>query len=113
MKHSVAVAIVAFATSVVAASAAAPKGDLTRGQRAFNACAQCHSLEPDRHMTGPSLAELWNRKAGSLPAFPRYSPALQSSHGAWNDKAFDAWITYPEDNVPGDHMTFAVVHAPH
>ena len=30
-------------------------------------------------MTGPSLAELWNRKAGTLPSFHRYSGALQSS----------------------------------
>ena len=31
-------------------------------------------------MTGPSLAGLWNRKAGSLGSFSRYSPALQSAN---------------------------------
>jgi len=45
----------------------------------YGACGACHSLEPDRNMTGPSLAELWNRKAGTLPSFHRYSGALQSS----------------------------------
>ncbi len=94
MKHSVAVAIVAFATSVVAASAAAPKGDLTRGQRAFGACAACHSLEPDRNMTGPSLAELWNRKAGTLPSV------------VWDDKTLDAWLADSQHLVPGNTMTF-------
>jgi cytochrome c len=29
-------------------------------------------------MTGPSLSGLWNRKAGTLPSFERYSPALTS-----------------------------------
>jgi copper/silver efflux system protein len=32
------------------------------------------TLEPDRNMTGPSLAEIWNRKAGS----PGELPALLS-----------------------------------
>ena len=29
-------------------------GDAKRGAQAFQACAACHSLEPGRHMTGPS-----------------------------------------------------------
>ncbi len=106
MRHSVAVAIVAFATSVVAASAAAPRGDPTRGQRGFGACAACHSLEPDRNMTGPSLAELWNRKAGTLPSFHRYSPPLKSSDVVWNNKTLDEWLADPQHLVPGNTMTF-------
>jgi cytochrome c2 len=50
--------------------------EVNRGQRVFGACAACHSLEPDRSMTGPSLAGLWGRKGGSLPSFSRYSSAL-------------------------------------
>jgi len=30
-------------------------------------------------MDGPSLVELWRRKAGSLPGFDRYSDALKAS----------------------------------
>jgi cytochrome c len=84
----------------------AADGSATRGQRAFNACAQCHSLEPNRSMTGPSLAELWNRKAGSLAGFPRYSPALTSSNVVWNDKTLDEWLKDPQHVVPGNQMTF-------
>jgi cytochrome c len=87
----------------------AADGNATRGQRVFNACAQCHSLEPNRNMTGPSLAELWNRKAGSLASFPRYSPALKSSTVVWNDKTLDEWIKDPQHVVPGNQMTFAGV----
>ena len=61
-----------------------------RGQRAFGPCAPCHSLEPDRNMTGPSLACLWGRKAGSLPSFERYSDALKSSGIIWDDRSLDA-----------------------
>jgi cytochrome c len=62
------------------------------GQRVFGACAACHSLQPDKNMTGPSLANLWNRKAGGLPSFSRYSPALKSSDIVWNDQTLDEWI---------------------
>ena len=37
-------------------------GDAERGAALFRACAPCHSLKPDRNMTGPSLAGVWERK---------------------------------------------------
>jgi cytochrome c len=58
-------------------------------------------------MTGPSLADLWNRKAGSVASFNRYSPALQSSNILWNDKTLDEWIADPQHLIPGNQMTFA------
>jgi cytochrome c len=57
-------------------------------------------------MTGPSLAGVWNRKAGSLASFTRYSPQLQSANIIWNDKTLDDWITDPQHLVPGNQMTF-------
>jgi len=84
----------------------AQTGDAARGERVFRACAPCHSLEPDRNMTGPSLAELWNRKAGTLPSFSRYSSALKESGIMWNDKSLDAWLADPQHFVAGNTMTF-------
>ncbi|UPK37863.1 cytochrome c family protein [Bradyrhizobium sp. 186] len=81
--------------------------DATRGQRDFRACAPCHSLEPDRNMTGPSLANLWGRKAGSLPSFERYSDALKSSGIIWDDRSLDGWLTEPQRMVPENEMPFA------
>ncbi|RTM14183.1 MAG: c-type cytochrome [Bradyrhizobiaceae bacterium] len=80
--------------------------DVGRGRRVFGACAVCHSLDPNRSMTGPSLRGLWNRKAGSLASFPRYSDALKSSNIVWNDKTLDEWIKDPQHLVPGNEMTF-------
>ena len=62
---------------LTAGRAMAEPGNAARGERMYRACVACHSLEPNRNMTGPSLAEIWNRTAGSLPSFPRYSPALK------------------------------------
>lgn len=82
-------------------------GNPGQGQRVFGACAACHSLQPDQNMTGPSLAGLWNRKAGTLASFSRYSPALKSTNIDWNDKTLDQWIEDPQHLVPGNEMTFA------
>ena len=57
-------------------------------------------------MTGPSLANLWGRKAGSLPSFERYSDALKSSGIIWDDRALDGWLTDPERMVPDNEMPF-------
>ena len=77
-----------------------------RGQRAFAACAPCHSLAPDKNMTGPSLANLWNRQAGTLPSFMRYSQALKSSGIIWNETSLDPWLADPQAFIPDNHMTF-------
>jgi cytochrome c len=71
-------------------------------QRVFGACAACHSLQPDQNMTGPSLSEVWDRKAGSVASFSRYSSALKSANIEWNDKTLDEWIKDPQHVVPGN-----------
>jgi cytochrome c len=86
---------------------AADAGDPTRGTEIFSrACGACHALEPERNMTGPSLAALWGRKAGSLESFHRYSPALKSATVVWDDGTLDAWIANPAKAIPGNRMTF-------
>jgi cytochrome c len=57
-------------------------------------------------MTGPSLAEIWNRKSGSLASFPRYSPALKSAGILWNDDTLDEWVKDPQQFIPENTMTF-------
>jgi cytochrome c len=86
--------------------ATAEPGDAACGERLYRACVACHSLEPNRNMTGPSLAELWNRKSGSLATFPRYSPSLKSAGIIWNDDTLDEWIKDPQHFIPGITMTF-------
>ena len=82
------------------------QGDMSKGRNDFRACAACHSLEPGRNMTGPSLAQLWGRTAGSLPNFDRYSSALKSSGIVWNDQTLEQWLTDPQHLVPNNEMPF-------
>jgi cytochrome c len=86
--------------------AQAVEGDPRRGRQAYRACAACHSLAPDRNMTGPTLAGLWGRKAGSLPSFQRYSPALKSVDFLWDEDTLDPWLKDPARTLPGNRMMF-------
>jgi cytochrome c len=103
-----------LAAVMAAAAAATPSfgadeaaaGDPQRGAQVFRACAACHSLQPDKSMTGPSLAGLWGRKAGTLSSFMRYSPALRSSDIVWDDQTLDSWLKDPRHDIPGNRMTF-------
>ena len=107
--------LIAIATLLLAASpfrAVAQPGNAANGESMYRACAPCHSLEPDRNMTGPSLADLWNRKSGGLPSFPRYSPALKSAGIIWNDDTLNEWIKDPQHFIPGNTMTFPGIKEP-
>ncbi|MGH7064327.1 MAG: c-type cytochrome [Stellaceae bacterium] len=94
------------AITILPARAETPAGDATRGAQLFRACAACHSVAPDRNMTGPSLAEIWGRKAGSLDSFARYSPALKASAVIWDRNTLDAWLQSPQRFVPNNRMNF-------
>jgi cytochrome c len=96
----------AAAWLAVAAGAVAAEGDLENGKRAFRACAACHSLAPGRHLTGPSLAGVWGRQAGTVEGFPRYSEALKSADVVWNAETLDPWLADPQRFLPGNRMTF-------
>ncbi|MCK1668966.1 c-type cytochrome [Bradyrhizobium sp. 153] len=98
--------LLAALAAVLVSPAALAQDSLARGEQDFRACAACHSLEPDRNMTGPSLANLWGRKAGSLPSFDRYSDALKASGIIWDDRSLDSWLTDPERMVPDNAMPF-------
>ena len=91
---------------LLGSSGFAADGDAALGARAFRACAACHSVEANRNMTGPSLADIWDRKAGSVSSFPRYSEAMKSSDVIWNEKTLDGYLENPAQFMPGNHMTF-------
>jgi cytochrome c len=101
--------VIASLLLLTGASDPAPTAaDSARGQEFFNsACVSCHSLTPNKNLTGPSLHALWGRKAGSLPSFQRYSPALKSADVQWNDQTLDQWLTDPKSFIPGNVMIFS------
>ena len=87
-------------------SASLAAGDATRGAKLFRNCLACHSVEAGQHLTGPSLANIWGRKAGTAKGFMRYSDALKNAGVVWNDQTLDKWLKDSRDFVPGNEMTF-------
>lgn len=98
-------AIVAGAVAA-ATSAALADGDRDKGAKAFRQCAACHTLQAGDHRTGPSLADIWGKKAGSVATFSRYSKALKDSDIVWNTETLDRWLKDPKAMVPGNRMVF-------
>ena len=80
--------------------------DPARGANAFGQCSACHSTTPGQHMTGPSLAHVWGRKAGTAKGFMRYSDALKKSGVPWNEQTLNKWLTNPAAFIPGNLMAF-------
>ncbi|MGH6714443.1 MAG: c-type cytochrome [Bradyrhizobium sp.] len=90
----------------MASGAARADGDPKRGAKIYGACAACHSLEPNLHLTGPSLDGLWGKKAASVENFVRYSSALKEQGFLWDEVSLNAWLTEPKVFVPGTSMPF-------
>jgi cytochrome c len=69
-------------------------------------CATCHTNNlTDPLRQGPSLFGIVGRRAGSADGF-RYSSAFARADFAWDDTRLDAWITNPQQMIPGTVMAY-------
>jgi cytochrome c len=91
------------------AGAKAQAGDPAAGQRVFNQCMACHTIQqggPNR--VGPNLHGVAGRKAGSIEGF-RYSANLkQLAEGGltWDDETLRRYLGNPKSVVPQGSMAF-------
>jgi cytochrome c len=86
------------------AGAVAP-GDPARGRLVFGPCRTCHY--PDKgagHQNGPSLWNIFGRRAGTQEGFAYYSDALKNSGIVWSPEYLDAWLADPRGFIPGTVM---------
>jgi cytochrome c len=66
----------------------------------------CHSTKAGEQLTGPSLANIWQHKAGTVAGFHRYSDAMKHADVVWTDTTLDQWLADPGKLIPGTSMTF-------
>jgi cytochrome c len=92
-----------FAFGLLPASA---EGDPKRGANAYRACVSCHALKLDMHLSGPSLANILGRMAGTAQGYDRYSKGLKEAGFEWNEAALDGWLENPRAMIPGTYMMF-------
>ena len=88
----------------MAATSVLAQGNPDSGKKAFLKCVMCHSAQPNVHKTGPSLANIWGKKAGAIEGFSRYSDAVKNSGVVWNDETLDTWLRDPRSLIPGTLM---------
>jgi cytochrome c len=94
------------AALVFTGSAAHAEGDGARGEKRFEECIACHSVEAGVNNIGPSLHGVFGRKAADLADF-RYSPALKRSGITWTAQTLDGFIADPQQVVPANRMPYA------
>ena len=91
--------------AVMPQAAALAAGDPVRGRIVFGACRTCHY--PDKgagHQNGPSLWNIFGRRAGTQEGFAYYSEALKNSGLVWTPEYLDAWLANPGGFIPGTSM---------
>jgi cytochrome c2 len=84
-------------------------GDAARGERVFQRCFACHSVDPNEkaRLQGPSLYRIVGRPAAALPGF-EYSDAMRTKGAAglvWDQATLDRYIADPEGVVVGTIMS--------
>lgn len=109
MRLAGSLALLAAAAGARAAGPAADSAVLAAGERAYQKCYACHSLEgPDPTTQGPSLKGVLGRRVAAEEGFA-YSPALRAyaaGQAEWTGEALDAFIADPLAAVPGNEMGF-------
>ena len=90
--------------------ATASAQDAAAGQRVFNQCRACHTLNAGgRNGVGPNLYGLFGRPAGIVEGY-RYSTSLRERGEAglaWNEETLRAYIADPKAVVPNGAMPYA------
>ena len=98
-----------IAALLIGAALPAAAQDAEAGQRVFNQCRACHSInEGGRNGVGPNLHGILGRKAGSSEGF-RYSASLrEKAEGGltWNEDTLRAYIANPKAVIPAGSMSY-------
>jgi cytochrome c len=81
-------------------------GDAAAGKLVFAQCRTCHVTDAGVNKTGPSLAGIIGRKAGSVPGF-NYSPANAGSGVTWTKEKLFQYLEKPQRVIPKTKMIFA------
>ncbi len=98
-----------LAALMLAPTLPAAAQDAAAGQRVFNQCRACHSIEQGgRNGVGPNLHGVVGRKAGSVEGF-RYSASMREKvQGGltWDEDTLRAYLANPKAVVPAGSMSY-------
>ena len=81
-------------------------GDAASGKSSFAQCRTCHVVDPGMNRVGPSLADIVDRKAGTVAGF-RYTEANADSGITWTEEKLNQFLEKPQRVIPKTKMIFA------
>ncbi|HEY8352841.1 MAG TPA: cytochrome c family protein [Sphingomonadales bacterium] len=90
----------------LASTHAMAEGDPAKGEKLFNRCKACHTVEAggtDRQ--GPNLHGVFGRKAGTKEGY-NYSKAMANADVVWSEETIDKYIADPKAFIPNNKMIF-------
>lgn len=99
----------AIAVLVVSSISYANAADVKKGKKVFNKCKACHTLVEGKNRIGPSLAGVFDRKAGTVAKY-KYSKAMKKAGDGglvWTEETLTTYLKKPRAFVKGTKMTFA------
>lgn len=99
------VAVPVLALAAGAAIAQAPAGDPAAGEKVFNQCKACHTVQAGQNRVGPSLHGIVGRKAGAVEGF-KYSEPMKGANLTWDAATLDKYLADPKGFIPGNKMAF-------
>ena len=90
--------------SVLMLTSVAYADNKVSGEKVFKKCVSCHSFTKNK--IGPSLGDIFDKKAGSVIGF-KYSKPMKRSDIIWNDCTLDNFLKKPRKYIKGTKMRFS------
>ncbi|TDQ82942.1 cytochrome c [Dongia mobilis] len=106
--------LTAVCALTLALAQGAAAADPASGEKVFNKCKACHTLEAGKNKIGPSLQGIIGRTAGTVEGF-KYSEAMKAAGTGglvWNDETLDKYLENTKGFVPGNKMPFPGLKKP-
>lgn len=79
--------------------------DPAAGEGLFRQCQACHSIEPGKNGTGPTLYGVVGREVDAVDGYS-YSGALEQVADVWTPEHLNGFIANPKAYAPGTKMTY-------
>ena len=108
-----ALTIITFTAAAALTGPALAEGDAAAGEKVFNKCKACHTVEEGKNRVGPSLFNIIGRQPAAVEGF-RYSKAMAdfAAGHVWDEETLSAYLEAPKDVVNGTKMAFVGLKNP-